>query len=177
MSELSHGAARKSSAKAIDTKAGEDYNTPMATTIMTIPRVQKNWDAVRPFIGKQQWRCLLDLQRGEEGKFFEDKIAELAALVQAMPSGGATDGQGEEAIVQLHYFKGGADWWIIEKDEGSPDDAPEEKGRPLQAFGLADLFGDGGELGYISIDEVTGLHGELDLHWSTKTLRECRRCA
>lgn len=40
------------------------------------------------------------------------------------------DGKGEEAIVTLHYFRGGMDWFITEKDM-----EPEQH----QAFGLADL--------------------------------------
>lgn len=76
---------------------------------------------------------------------------------------------------QLHYFAGGqANWWITEKDAGSADDAPEDKGKQLQAFGLADLFGDGGELGHISIQEILECGGELDFHFVPRTLGEIR---
>ena len=56
----------------------------------------------------------------------------------------ASDGKGDDAVVYLHYFRGGMDWYITEKD------MEEEQ---HQAFGLADL-GYGGELGYISIQEL-----------------------
>lgn len=45
----------------------------------------------------------------------------------------------------------------------------------LQAFGLADLFGDGGELGYISIEELKSVDAEFDLYWTPKTLREIKQ--
>lgn len=54
------------------------------------------------------------------------------------------DGKGEESIAYLHYFRGSADWYILEKDS-----EPEQ----FQAFGWADLGG-GGELGYISIIDL-----------------------
>jgi hypothetical protein len=79
-------------------------------------------------------------------------------------------------VAYLHYFAGGqANWYITEKDKGCPDD--EDYGGPggppqQQAFGLADLFGDGGELGYISIAEILANRGELDLHWTPKPLSE-----
>ena len=44
----------------------------------------------------------------------------------------------------------------------------------LQAFGLADLFGDGGELGYVSIEELKSVGAEMDLYWTPKTLREIK---
>ena len=44
----------------------------------------------------------------------------------------------------------------------------------IKAFGLADPFGDGGELGYISIMELRRAGVELDLYWTPKTLAEIR---
>lgn len=45
----------------------------------------------------------------------------------------------------------------------------------LQAFGLADLFGDGGELGYINIAElIEHPRIELDWHWKPITLAQLR---
>lgn len=112
--------------------------------------------------------------RGEEGQFFRDKLTELAGIVEAMPKTGETDGIGDAAIVHLHYFAGGqASWYITEKDKGAADDEPEQF--QSQAFGLADLFGDGGELGYISLPEILANGGELDLYWTPKTLGEVRQ--
>jgi len=111
-------------------------------------------------------------KRGEEGKWFEEKLSELAHIISGeIPQTGETDGQGDDAIAWLHYFAGGqASWYITEKDRGAADDSSEQF--QSQAFGLADLFGDGGELGYISIPEILAAGGELDLHWQPKPLRE-----
>jgi hypothetical protein len=57
---------------------------------------------------------------------------------------------------------------------GSDEDAEADKGRQVQAFGLADLFGDGGELGFISIEEILENGGELDFYWTPKTLGAIR---
>jgi len=126
---------------------------------------------LRGFIGSSQLRVVSEGSRGEEKQFFFDKMCELAAIVKGMPTTGAQDGKGRDAIAYLHYFKGNLDFYITEKDIGSPDDKPEDF--QCQAFGLADLFGDGGELGYISIPELLENGMELDFHFMPKTLREC----
>jgi hypothetical protein len=82
-----------------------------------------------------------------------------------MPVTYATDGQGDDATVHLHYFTGGCDWYITEKDAGTPDEPGQR-----QAFGLANL-GYGGELGYISIAELIANGAELDLYWRAVPLR------
>ena len=121
------------------------------------------------FIGRNQKRCVQAIVAcGEEAQWYREKMMELAVLVQTMPKTGETDGEGMNAIAQLHYFTAGADWYITEKDM---------EVEQHQAFGLADLFGDGGELGYISIVELLENHAELDLHWTPKALKECRTVA
>ena len=67
-------------------------------------------------------------------------------------------------MVHLHYFTGSQDWYITERDTSEEQH---------QAFGLAD-FGDGGELGYISIAELIKHGVELDLYWKPRTLAEIR---
>lgn len=118
------------------------------------------------FIGPAQRRILAqNASRGEERDYFRSMICDLAAKVAAMPKTYETDGQGYRATAHLHYFAGGqANWYITEKDCD-----PDGEGQ-IQAFGLADLFGDGGELGYISIAEIIEAGGELDLYWTPKTL-------
>lgn len=130
--------------------------------------------ALRHFIGPAQKRILgAAAARGEEREWFREKLCTLAALMEAMPKTHEQDGKGEQAVASLHYFASGqASWWITEKDAGSADDAPEDKGRQLQAFGLADLFQDGGEVGYISIAEILENGGELDLYFRPCTLAE-----
>jgi hypothetical protein len=118
------------------------------------------------FIGRSQRSALAEVLRGEERAFFAEKLCKLAELINGMPHTYQQDGLGEKAIVYLHYFAGGAaNWWITEKDMD---------GGTQQAFGKADLFGDGGELGYISIDEIVANNGELDLYWTPKTVGECK---
>jgi hypothetical protein len=119
-------------------------------------------EAVRPFVPVMQLKCLVDGLRGEERAFFREKLLALVQTLATMPVTYAQDGLGDEAVVHLHYFFGGCDWWITEKDvEGGID----------QAFGLVDL-GHGPELGYISIRELVRMRGmDLDLHWTPKTLK------
>jgi hypothetical protein len=140
--------------------------TRTATEAMTI---------LKPFMNRRQHRAVLDLMKGEEGQFFVDKMIELADRVEAMPATYETEGQ-DDPIVYLHYF-GPGDWFIYEKDKGSEDDAPEDA--QSQTMGLADLYGDGGELGYISLPElfsVTGLNEvQLDFHWEPRPLSEARK--
>lgn len=123
----------------------------------------------RQFVGPAQRRALYDMTHGEEGAFFRQKIAEILHLIEIMPTTYQQDGLGDQALVYLHYFTSGADWYITEKDAETPD-APGQH----QAFGLSDLFGDGGELGYISLVEVLAAGAELDLYWTLKTMDAVR---
>lgn len=119
----------------------------------------------RKYICTSQMNAMLDGIRGEEGDFFRGKFVELARLFASMPKTYQQDGLGDKAVVHLHYFKGAADWFITERDKEVVQ---------YQAFGLADLFGDGGELGYISIVELIQNGVELDLYWTPKTLGTVR---
>lgn len=117
---------------------------------------------LRGFIGKSQLNAIGNACRGEEKQFFFDMLVELAERVSTMPKTYEQDDKGDEAIAYLHYFAGGqANWWIMEN-------TPEMF--QCQAFGLADLFNDGGELGYISIGEILSVGGELDLYFTPCTL-------
>ena len=121
---------------------------------------------ISPFLSGVQRKVTAAGMKGKEGQFFIDKAIELADRIDKMPKSYEQDGKGNDAIVYLHYFKGGADWYITEKDmqgEGTE-----------QAFGLADLFNDGGELGYISIAELAANGVELDYHFDPKTLGSVR---
>jgi hypothetical protein len=77
-----------------------------------------------------------------------------------------TDGKGADAIVYLHYFTSGCDWWIREKDM---------EAEQLQAFGWASLNGDYPELGYISIVELLSVGAELDLHFEPRTWEQLQK--
>jgi Protein of unknown function (DUF2958) len=117
-------------------------------------------NGLRGFIGRSQLYAIADAMRGEEKQFFFEKMVEMAGIVRTMPKTHETDGQGESATVYLHYFMGGMDWYITEKDMETEQ---------LQAFGMADL-GYGGELGYISLVEVLSAGAELDLYFKPRPL-------
>jgi hypothetical protein len=158
---------------------------PHITEMMRLTAKKKAADkamrALRHFIGSRQRAAILCGMRGEEGEWFMDRMIALAALIAGMPVTYGQDGLGENAVVSLHYFAGGAaNWWITERDKGSPDDGKD--GHPAntqqQAFGLANLSGGpndpDAELGYISIAEIIAHHGEIDLHFEPRTLRELK---
>lgn len=129
---------------------------------------------LRRFIGPVQMAAMQIGMQGEERAFFIDKLVELGERIAAMPKTYETDGQGAQAVAHLHYFKGGADWYITERDMGDTADA--EPGAQHQAHGLAFIFpeDDCGELGYISIVELMRHRVELDLHFVPRTLAEVR---
>jgi hypothetical protein len=124
-------------------------------------------ETMRHFMGRHQYDFVRQLMQGEEGDYFKAKMIELAGIINAMPQTYESDGRGTEAIAHLHYFAGGqANFYITEKSKGSDVQH--------QAFGLADLFGDGGELGYISLPEIFESRGELDFHWTPKSIAAIR---
>lgn len=110
-----------------------------------------------------QAQVLADLADGEEGDYYVDLMAQLAARCARMPATGETETQGDQALVALHYFLADCDWYIIEKDA---------IGGVHQAFGYAVLHGDmhNAELGYISITELIDCKAELDFYFSPQTL-------
>ena len=120
---------------------------------------------VKDFVSDSQLEAMGDGVRGEEGEFFKTLFVKLAETITNMPVTYKTDGQGDEAIVHLHYFRGNMDWYITEKDVGDEQ---------IQAFGLADLGMGYPELGYISIEELVANGIELDLYWTPKTLAEVK---
>lgn len=123
---------------------------------------------LRSFISNSQLSAMASGMRGEEKQYFFDKAVELAATISTMPKTYEQDGKGDQSIAYLHYFHGNMDWYITEKDMGSPDDT--EPGQH-QAFGLADI-GFGSELGYISIAELIENGIELDFHFKPRTIAE-----
>ena len=121
-------------------------------------------DSFLHFIPVQQRSVIIECLDGEEREFFLNKMIELQETIQAMPVTYQQDGMGDNAIAHLHYFSGGQNWYITEKDM--------EGDGTIQAFGMADL-GFGSEMGYISIAELVQINIiELDLHWQKKTLAE-----
>ncbi|MBU2774490.1 DUF3560 domain-containing protein [Acidithiobacillus ferrooxidans] len=140
-------------------------------------------DDVRPFLGVPQASVTDKLLRSSEEKsFFSDKMQELREIIRQMPETYETDGKPDsERPVSLRYFgPNGAQWFIIEKDRGDPENeghGPTVPGLPdqTQAFGLADLGMGYPELGYINIPEITRAGAELDYHFTPATLLEIKR--
>jgi hypothetical protein len=128
---------------------------------------------IKGFMPASQLSVISDLFRGEEKQFFFDKMVEMASLIETMPKTYEQDGLGEDAIVHLHYFRGGVDAWVTEKDMGDPSTGDTSQ---TQAFGLITLTGskDDAEFGYINIEELVANGVELDLYWSPKKLKEVR---
>jgi len=125
------------------------------------------------FIGPSQLAAVEDGMQGEECQFFFDKVVELAEIIETMPKTGEQGVDPEKLMIYLHYFAGGrANFYIMEKDKGCAADTPEQF--QSQAFGVADLFGDGGEFGYISIPEILDNGGELDFYFEPRTLAQQR---
>ena len=123
---------------------------------------------VSKFMAPAQLQALRVGCDGEEGTYFMEKLIEFGERVSTMPVTYDQDGKGDDAIAYLHYFDGGSDWYITEKDVD---------GGVIQAFGYAILNGDDemAELGYINIVEITRLCGaELDLHFTPCTLAEIK---
>jgi hypothetical protein len=140
----------------------------MNANVKRIVSIAWNASVLREFVGVNQRKVISSAMRGEEGQWFFGKMAELETLVNSMPKSYEQDGKGDEAIVSLHYFTASADWYITERD------IDEDHAGQVQAFGLADLFHDGGELGYISIVDLLVHGAELDLHFKPRTLAEVR---
>ncbi len=139
----------------------------------TIQDARKAITDLKPFISSRQLFALSSAFHYEEKQFFFDKVVEMSLIIANMSESYQQDGKGDEAMVYLHYFRGGMDWYITEKDAGSEDDHPKDKGKQFQAFGFADL-GYGGELGYISIAELIENNIEIDLYFTPKPLGEIK---
>lgn len=112
---------------------------------------------IEHFLPVMQARHVRELMRGEEGSFFIDKMIELSKLIDNMPV--TYKNREGDPLAFLHYFHGGSDWYIVEKDVD---------GGVMQAYGYACLNGDmmNAEYGYISIEELRPFPMmQLDFHF------------
>ena len=123
---------------------------------------------LKHFVNPAQLMVMRQNCKSEEGFFFQQMILKLKSHIICMPKTYETDGQGDDAVVMLHYFRGGSDWWVIERDMVINEQ--------VQAFGYVCLNGDTemAELGYISITELIKYGVELDLYFEPVTLREVK---
>ena len=88
----------------------------------TPPEKPHELDILKMLTSPEQYEVITDAMLGEEGDHFIEIIDRIHATWQAMPKTYETDGQGRAALAHLHYFIGGCDWWIVEKD-ADPDHA------------------------------------------------------
>jgi len=132
----------------------------------TLDSLKKEIPLISKFVSERQLTTIaINAVSSEESQFFIDKGHEMAEIFKTMPKTYEQDGKGDDAIVYLHYFTGGMDWYITERD------VEEDQ---LQAFGLAGLGMGYPELGYISIEELKSVGAEIDLYWTPKTLAEVK---
>lgn len=126
-------------------------------------------DQLKPFLPAGEYGALRQAINGEEGAAIRQLCADQVALIAAMPVTYQQDGKGDAAIAYLHYFFGGSDWFITEKDKLGDGRA--------QAYGFAVLNGDtdNAEYGYISIAELVENEVELDLYWQTQPMSEVKK--
>ena len=136
------------------------YNT-MSRIAAILPHIK----TLKQFMSPAQISVMADGCRTEEKDFFFDKIEELSNTFSTMHATYGQDGKGDDAIVHLHYFRGGMDWFITEKDM---------EDEQIQAFGYCDLGMGSPELGYVSLVELAENNVEVDLHWTPKTLGEVK---
>lgn len=130
----------------------------------------KALEGIKPFLPEAEFKALryYVMPAREERDAIGAIIQGMAERINTMPQTYDQDGKADQATVYLHYFFGGSDWYITEKDKEGPG--------TTQAFGFAILNGDleMAELGYISIEEITEIGGELDMYFDPCTLAEVK---
>lgn len=138
----------------------EKHNLPQQHIHAGLPKNQDSGnDVLKYFVPKNQLHHLLTVEPGNAKR--------IAKIIKEMPYTYQTDGIPlKDKIAYLHYFYGGSDWWIFERDMG--DDRGVTIGEQIQAFGFAMINGDwqNAEQGYIPISEIiSGDRIELDFHF------------
>ena len=126
------------------------------------------------FMPTAQRAVLFQGLASEEANAIADQVLAIAEKIRTMPMTYDQDGKGDAAVAHLHYFRGGVDAWVTERDMGMSREEP--IGEQLQAFGFMSL-GDpqNAELGYIGIADLIDNQVELDLHWEPKTIGEIKK--
>jgi hypothetical protein len=132
---------------------------------------------VNPFVPQFQITYLANLFRGEEKQAAIDILTDLIEVINKIPYTYQTKNQSaDEKIVYLHYFYGGSDWYIVEKDKGDLSDPI--PGTQNQAYGYVILNGDliDAEWGYISIEEIRQNEQiELDFYFTPVPFGELKK--
>jgi len=129
----------------------------------------ENFLKLKKFLSHSQIHILSGLcLSSEEAEHFIAIINNQAEITDLMPVTYEQDGLGNDAMIHLHYFLNGCDWYITEKDM---------EGGVLQAYGFAILNGDlhNAEMGYISISELVKHGAEMDFYFDKKTIGELKK--
>lgn len=112
---------------------------------------------------KEDFELALYYDKTNAKKMFDDG-GEVAKVLD-IPKLYFQDEKGKNAIVYLHYFSSGSDWFITELDKTTGE-----------AFGYVILNGDtqNSEFGYMDINELSENNDyiELDKYWTPQTLNE-----
>ena len=121
--------------------------------------------------------ALLETLRGEEGEGIAEIVLRVAKGILDTPKTYQTEEiKTADKRLCLHYFKGGVDAWIVERDVGDTPDG-DGLGDQYQAYGKISLYGGGwkdAEWGYISIHDLIANGVELDLYWEPKIVKEMK---
>lgn len=128
------------------------------SSINDIPKI------VRQFMPLHQQKAIVGNK--ELGKVLHDLERQ---ILNAPKTYETEDIRNPEKILQLHYFYGDTDWYIVEKDKLDEQ---------LQAYGYVIFNGDtyNAELGYINIEELKNSNKvELDIYWTPIKLRELNK--
>lgn len=128
---------------------------------------------LRNFMPESQRVVLLGQLRGEEGEGIAEIVLNVVEQIKATPKTYETDGQ-ENKVAHLHYFRGGVDAWIVERDVGDDPRTGDGLGEQMQAYGFVTFTGhkEDAELGYVSIQDLIENNVELDLYWTPVGVRE-----
>ena len=136
-------------------KANIKEKANKSLTIADIPA------SVKAFMPLMQQKTIVGSEEHEK------VIANLKSIIENMPKTYDTENiEYPNKIAYLHYFHGGSDWYIIEKDKNSSQ---------KQAYGFAILNDDtdNAEFGYIDIEEIKSMGKvELDFFFKPKAMRE-----
>ena len=129
------------------------------------------------FMGRTQRQALLESLRGEEAEGIADLVINVAARIEGTPvTYNTEDVKSEDKVLHLHYYKGGIDAWIVERDVGD-ESSGDGKGVQRQAYGKITVFNDGfngAEWGYVSIEDLIKNGVSLDLYWTPRTCKEMK---
>lgn len=117
------------------------------------PKITPISDEAKKFIPSNQYGII------KTNIEFEDARLRINEQVASLPMPYGSEGlETRDKIVQLHYFRGESDWYVLENDS---------ENEKLQCFGYVILNGDteNAEFGYINIEDIKK-SAELDLYWS-----------